>query len=259
MEELTGPCSLHIAPDAQSLVRAVAAEVVEAAEAAVRESGRFTVALSGGSTPADLYRLLADDHEPFRARLPWETIHFFWGDERHVPPDHADSNFRMARETLLAHVPVPEAHIHRIHAEDPDADRAAADYERTLREFFAIDGEGWPRFDFMLMGLGPDAHTASWFPGNPAVHEHRRWVVAPWVEKHDTFRITMTPPLVNHSARIVFLVSGAGKAKAVRAVLEGARDVDCYPAQAVRAEDGVLQWWVDAAAAALHSRARTSR
>lgn len=254
MEELKHLYRLQIAPDARQLVRAVAEEIARAAEEAVRESGRFTFVLSGGSTPADLYRLLADEREPFRARLPWPKIHLFWGDERHVPPDHAESNFRMARETLLAHVPVPEDHIHRIRAEDPDAGRAAADCERTLRDFFDVDG--WPRFDFVLMGLGPDAHTASWFPGNPTVHERERWVVAPWVEKHDTFRITMTPPVVNHAARIVFVVSGEGKAEAVRAVLEGERDVDRYPAQAARAEEGVLTWWVDGAAAALLSRAR---
>lgn len=256
MEELTDLHPLHIAPDARQLVRAVAEDIVQAAEEAVRESGRFTFVLSGGSTPADLYRLLANDRETFRARLPWPKIHFFWGDERHVPPDHAESNFRMARETLLAHVPVPEDHIHRIPAEDPDAGRAAAEYERTLRGFFATDGEGWPRFDFVLMGLGPDAHTASWFPGNPTVHERSRWVVAPWVEKHDTFRITMTPPVINRAARIVFVVSGEGKAEAVRAVLEGERDVDRYPAQAARAAGGALLWWVDAAAAALLSRVR---
>jgi 6-phosphogluconolactonase len=249
MEELK---DLHIAPDARQLVRAVAGEIARAAEAAVRESGRFTFVLSGGSTPADLYRLLADAREPFRARLPWPKIHLFWGDERHVPPGHAESNYRMARETLLAHVPVPEEHIRRIHAEDPDAGRAAAQYERTLRDLFP-DG---PRFDFVLMGLGSDAHTASWFPGNPTVHERERWVVAPWVEKHATFRITMTPPVINRAARIAFVVSGEGKAEAVRAVLEGERDVDRYPAQAARAEDGILTWWVDAAAAALLSRAR---
>ncbi|MBW8877993.1 MAG: 6-phosphogluconolactonase [Acidobacteria bacterium] len=236
--------------DAAELTSAAAEEVAQRAEEAVRERGLFAWVLSGGSTPRDLYRMLASP--PYRDRLPWSVIHVFWGDERHVPPDHPDSNFRMAREAMLDAVPLPAENVHRIRAEEPDAAVAAAAYETELRAFFhlapADAGDKWPRFDLVLLGLGKDAHTASLFPGGEAVHESERLVVAPWVEAQHTFRITLTPPVLNHARLAAFLVSGEDKAEPLRAVLEGPRDPDRYPAQIV---EGNRLWLVDRAAARL--------
>lgn len=234
------------------LMGAAAEEVVRGAAEAVREHGFFAWALSGGSTPRDLYQLLASPL--YRDRLPWSEIHVFWGDERHVPPDDADSNFRMAREAMLDSVPLPAANIHRIQAEEPDAELAAKAYETELRGFFhlAPDAQApqdiWPRFDLILLGLGKDAHTASLFPGGEAVHERERWVVAPWVEAQNTFRITLTPPVLNNARLTVFLAAGDDKAEPLHAVLEGTRDPSRYPAQIV---EGNRLWLVDRAAARL--------
>jgi 6-phosphogluconolactonase len=236
--------------DVAELTRAAADEISSYILDALRANDRFAWALSGGSTPRALYRLLAS--EPCRERLPWHAIHFFWGDERHVPPDHAESNFRMARETMLDAVPVPPENIHRIAAEEPDAARAALLYEAELRSFFALTKGEWPRFDLVLLGLGKDGHTASLFPGSAAVRERERLVVAPWVEAQQAFRITLTPPVLSHARRALFLVSGAEKAAALRAVVEGERDPDRYPAQAV---EGNRLWLVDRAAARLLSSA----
>jgi 6-phosphogluconolactonase len=230
------------------LMEAAAQEVLKAALEAVSERGRFTWALSGGSTPRGLYQRLASD--PFLGRMPWEAIHFFWGDERHVPPDHPESNYRMAREAMLDRAPIPPDNIHRIHAEEPDAERAAAEYEEELRSFFHLA----PRFDLILLGLGKDSHTASLFPGSAAMHERERLVVAviaPGVEAQKTFRITLTPPVLNHAERVVFLVSGEDKAEALHAVIEGARDPERHPAQVV---EGNRLWMVDRPAARLLAR-----
>jgi 6-phosphogluconolactonase len=244
--------SIEILEDKAALTRAAAAAVTARAATAVAERGRFTVALSGGSTPKDLHRLLADPEEPFRARLPWKETHFFWGDERHVPPGDADSNYRMARETLLDPMAIPPENVHRILAENPDAAAAATQYEAELRRFFpppAGAPEALPRFDLVLLGLGPEGHTLSLFPGSPALHESERWVVAPWVEKLQTFRITLTPPVVNHAAAVLFLVAGDEKADALHAILEEVGDADLYPARIVRPEAGDLLWLLDRAAA----------
>lgn len=232
-------------PDSSELARAAAEDLARRADAAIRARARFSVALSGGSTPRHLYQLLADPRESFRDRIDWSAVHFFWGDERHVAPDHPESNFRMARETLLDAVSVPAANIHRMRGEEPDAVRAAAHYEAELRAFFA----GPPRFDLVLLGLGADAHTASLFPGSAAVRERERWVMALWVEKLAAWRITLTPAAFDHAAAVIFLVQGEEKGEALRAVLEGERDSDRYPAQAVRPQSGELLWLVDDAAA----------
>ncbi len=235
---------VRVFDDVASLVRATADEIVAIARDAVDARGRFAWALAGGSTPRDVYRLLASD--PYRERMPWNAIHCFWGDERHVPPDHPDSNFRMAREAMLDAVPLPAGNVHRVPAEEPDPQRAAAEYESTLREFFpAAD---WPVFDLIQLGLGKEGHTASLFPGGTALHERERWVAAPWVEAQSTFRVTFTPPVLNHARRAMFLVAGDEKAAALHAVLEGARDPDLYPAQIV---EGNRLWMVDRAAARL--------
>jgi len=240
---------LRLCADGAELARTAAEEFSRRAEDAIHARKRCTVALSGGSTPRRLFALLADGREPFRDRIDWRAVHLFWGDERHVPPDHPESNFRMTRETLLDAVPIPAENIHRIRGEEPDAARAAALYEDELRAFFS----GSPRFDLVLLGLGPDAHTASLFPGTDAVRERERWVVAPWVEKLAAFRITLTPAVLNRAATVIFLVQGEEKAGALRAVFEGERegerDPDRWPAQVIRPESGEVLWLVDRAAA----------
>jgi 6-phosphogluconolactonase len=240
--------SLRVLADLDEVARAAAEEVVRLAGEAVHAHGRFTIALSGGSTPRALYRLLVASSDPIGDRIDWSAVHVFWGDERHVPPDHAESNYRMARETLLDHVSIPAANIHRILGEDPDAAHAAALYEDELAAAFALAPRQMPRFDLVLLGLGAEGHTASLFPGSAALHERERRVVAPFVPKLAAHRITLTPPVLNHAAAVIFLVSGADKAAALAAVVEGERDIDLYPAQIVRPEHGTLLWLVDRAA-----------
>jgi 6-phosphogluconolactonase len=198
-----------------------------------------TVALSGGSTPKLLFELLADPNEPFRDQIQWSSIHFFWSDERHVPPDHPDNNYRMAYETMLSRVPVAKNNVHRVPSENPNASEAASDYERTLIE---VTQQSLPQLDLILLGLGTDGHTASIFPGSEVLHETQRLVAAPWVEKFQTYRITMTLPLLNNGTSVVFLVSGSEKAKIVKEVLEGQKK---YPAQFVKPTTGELLWMLD--------------
>jgi len=242
---------IRVLVDDEDLCRVAAEEFVRLAGEGVRARGRFAVALSGGSTPKTLYRLLAGERGGFRERVPWSHIHVFWGDERHVPPDHPESNFRMAYEAMLSRVPIPPSNVHRIPAENPDAGRVAEEYARTLREFFGLAGGQLPRFDLILLGLAPDGHTASLFPGTDEVHEQTRLVAAPWVEKLDAHRITLTPPVLNNAAHVIVLVSGEKKAEMLRAVLEGEYQPDRFPAQVVRPVDGRLVWMVDQAAARL--------
>jgi 6-phosphogluconolactonase len=202
-----------------------------------------TVALSGGSTPKLLFELLADPNEPFRDQIPWPDIHFFWSDERHVPPDDPDSNYRMANEAMLSRIPVATNNVHRVPSENPNATEAASEYEQTLVQ---ITEQPLPRLDLIMLGLGTDGHTASIFPGSEVLHENNRLVAAPWVEKFQTYRITMTLPLLNNGASVVFLVSGAEKATIVKEVLQGPEK---YPAQAVKPTNGELLWMLDEDAA----------
>jgi len=235
---------IKIAPDAVTLAHEAAQEFHRLAEAAVQQQGRFAVALSGGNTPRSVYSLLASEPK----QLPWERIHIFFGDERHVPPDHPDSNFRMASESLLSKVPIPEKNIHRIHAE-LDAEPAAAEYDQDLRDFFGLVNQGWPRFDLIFLGIGEDGHTASLFPGSKALTETSSRVTANWVEKFKTFRITLTFPVLNHAAEVVFLVSGASKAQILSEILRPG--VQKYPAQSVQPQNGRLLWLVDEDAGSL--------
>jgi 6-phosphogluconolactonase len=229
-----------------------AEEFIRQAGGAVQEKGFFTVALSGGSTPRGLYSLLAsEDKASFRGQLAWDKIHFFWGDERHVPPEHPDSNYRMALESMLSRVPVPPENVHRIKAENPRARIAANEYEETLRTFFGLAREQLPRFDLILLGIGPDGHTASIFPGSDALQETNRLVLAPWVEKVHAYRITLTLPVLNNATCIIFLVSGKEKAEAVQAVLQADPLSKRYPARLVCPTQGRLLWLVDRSAARL--------
>jgi 6-phosphogluconolactonase len=202
----------------------------------------FTVALAGGSTPQEMYTRLAT------AKIDWEHVHFFWGDERCVPPSSTDSNFRMANEALLGSIPIEGENIHRIPGELP-AEEAALEYEKVLRRFF---GNQTPHFDLVLLGLGGDGHTASLFPGNPALHEKKRWTAA---VRHDVpppprvDRVTLTLPVLNAACQVLFLVSGAEKADRLAQVLNGPSQPDLLPAQAVRPIHGTVRWLVDQAAA----------
>jgi 6-phosphogluconolactonase len=230
----------------QDLFQAAAEEVIRTATSAIAQRGRFTIALSGGSTPKNLYTLIAANAS---ATLPWDQMFFFWGDERHVGPDDPDSNYRMARESLLSKVPVPAANIFRIPTENPDAAAAADAYEQTVRKFFAVAPGEFPRFDLILLGMGPDGHTASLFPETAALRETSRLIVANWVEKLKTSRITLTLPVLNAARCVAFLVSGTDKATVLHEVLEGDAPGEKYPSKLVQPSDGKLIWFVDRAAA----------
>jgi 6-phosphogluconolactonase len=230
----------------QELFEAAAEEVVNAANQAIAERGRFTLALSGGSTPKALFTLLATNA---RSALAWDRTYFFWSDERHVPPTDADSNYRMALEAMLSKVPVPAGNVFRIPAEMKDAAAAAEAYEQTLRKFFGVEPGHFPHFDLILLGLGPDGHTASMFPGTVALREKSRLVVANWVEKLKAHRITFTLPLLNAARKVMFLVSGTDKAAVLKSVLESDAPGEQFPAKLVQPDDGTVIWFVDRAAA----------
>ena len=230
----------------QELFAAAAEEVIRAATEAVAQRGRFSIALSGGSTPKSLFNLLATNA---RTVLPWDRMFFFWGDERHVPPTDPDSNYKMAEETMLSKIPVAAGNVFRIAAENPDAAAAAESYEKTLQKFFALQPGQFPRFDLILLGMGPDGHTASLFPGSAGLQETSRLVIANWVDKFKTHRLSFTLPVLNAAACVAFLVSGTDKAPALHAVLESDSPGEQYPAKLVRPTDGKLIWLIDRAAA----------
>ena len=223
-----------------------------AAQRFVSLSPRF-VALSGGSTPRVLYELLADLNEPFREQIAWSTTHFFFTDERNVPPDHPESNYRMANEALFSRVPLPVENIHRIQGER-SANDAANTYEHDLRESF---GEAIPVFDLVLLGLGEDGHTASLFPHSPALNETERLVAAPWIDKLEAYRITLTLPVLNAARSVLFLVTGAFKAEIVGEIINADNKTN-YPAQTICPTSGAVSWLVDEAAARLCSTSNSS-
>jgi 6-phosphogluconolactonase len=225
----------------EKLAGAAARDFAARASKAIDERGRFAVALAGGSTPKATYEELARD---FADKLDWSRVHVFFGDERTVPPEHEDSNYGMARETLLDHVPAGS--VHRMRAELPPEEAAAA-YDEELRGFFGP--EGLPRFDLILCGLGEDGHTLSLFPETAALEGTDRWVVANPVLKLETTRLTLTLPVVNAARAVTFLVAGEGKAGAVKEILEGDADPRAYPARLVHPQDGDLTWMLDRAAA----------
>jgi 6-phosphogluconolactonase len=233
----------------QQVAQAAAEQFIRRSQEAIEQHNRFTVALSGGSTPKVLYALLAE-HTARGASPPidWSHIHLFFGDERHVPPDHPDSNFRMANEALISKVPIPAANVHRVHAENPDAAVAAADYDRDLVSSFHLKDSQLPRFDLILLGMGPDGHTASLFPGTAAVQELKKRVVANWVEKFKTWRITFTRPVLNNAECVLLMVCGQDKSESLKEVMGGGSP-DTYPVKYVAPSDGELIWMLDKAAA----------
>ena len=236
---------IHILEDPTTLAQAVAQRWCDLARAAQAERGVFTVALAGGSTPRLLYETLAAP--PWRERMDWSRCEIFFGDERSVPPDHPDSNYRMARESLLDHVPIPPERIHRMHGERRPLEQAAEDYAACLAAL-PRDGEGLPCLDLVLLGLGPDGHIASLFPDTAILEEDQRWVAPVYVDKLATWRLSLTYPVLDHARQVVLLVAGEGKRQIVRAVL-GGDGADSYPVQRLRPR-GELHWYLDAAAAA---------
>lgn len=240
---------VRVFPDLERLSREAAEQFVRLAQERAQAGCRFSVALAGGSTPRRLYELLAS--EPYRSRVPWECVSVFWGDERCVPPDHPDSNFRMAAEALLSRVPIPPVNIYRMPAEQGDATEAAASYEQTLRAFFKLEPISWPEFDLVLLGLGADGHVASLFPRSAALRETHRLVAASRGGAPDLPRVTLTIPVLNHAARILWLVAGAEKSSVVREVLTGPEHPDELPAEMIHPVRGSSVWLLDRAAASL--------
>jgi 6-phosphogluconolactonase len=242
------PGTVHVFADAEAVSQAAAQEFVRCARQAVAARGRFRAALSGGSTPQRLYQLLAEP--PHRDQVDWAKVDLFWGDERAVPPDHKDSNYRMTREALLDHVPIPPSQVHRIEAERPDRDQAARDYQTTIARAFGVDpASPPPSFDVILLGMGPDGHTASLFPHTAALSETARWVVVNYVPKFATDRVTLTLPILNRAHEVLFLVAGADKAVPLAEVLQGPPDPQRLPSQSIRPA-GQLLFYVDGQAAA---------
>jgi 6-phosphogluconolactonase len=255
----TSGATVRVYRDAEELALKAARRFARLADQYVVGCGRFTVALSGGSTPRAMFSLLAA--HPFADTVPWSSIYFFWGDERCVPPDHPDSNYRMASETLLSKVPVPPQNIFRIPAEAAEPERAAEQYAATLSEFF-LAGPGvtttgtaplssLPRFDLVFLGMGPDGHTASLFPHSAALQAGEQIVVANYVEKFAAHRITLTAATINNARNVTFLAAGEDKTEALKNVLEGPHQPDLYPSQMIRPANGTLLWMVDEAAARL--------
>lgn len=240
----------YVEPDAAALARRAAQYVTEMVGEAVAAQGRARVAVSGGSTPKSAFELLADPGQPWRSRMPWDKLDMYWVDERCVPPDNAESNYRMTREALLDHVPLNAGQIHRIEGElEPDV--AASRYESELRNTFRLEGAETPRFDLIGLGMGPDGHTASLFPHTEAIHEMSRLVTANHVPQKDVWRVTLTWPVINHAASVFFLIAGAEKAEILKEVLTGPRDVERLPSQLIRPASGILTLILDKAAAAL--------
>jgi 6-phosphogluconolactonase len=234
--------TVHVLGSAAALTAAVEGAFAALARATVGQAGRFVVALSGGRTPRDLYTALGA-----RDDIPWRDTHIFWADERYVPLDHPESNYRLVRDTLLANAPIPRENVHPFPVQ-AEPETAAAEYERTLRALFGAADR--PSFDLVLLGLGEDGHTASLFPDSPLLRETARWVGAVHVPQLGTYRLTLTPAALNAARHVWFVVSGAAKAEAVRAVLGPARDPARWPAQVVGPDHGEVTWWLDEAAAA---------
>ena len=238
---------VRILPDAAAIARRAAEKLVEAAADSVSRKGSFDLVLSGGSTPKALYSLLVSD-PALRSKVPWDKMHLFFGDERHVKPDDPQSNYRMAVETLISRSPLKPEQISRIKAEYPVAEDAAKEYEQSIRAYFKLADGQFPRFDLVLLGMGSEGHIASLFPGTKALHENRRIVVHNWVGKVLMDRITLTAPALNNAGLVLFMVTGADKCLALTAVLERAYEPEQLPAQLIRPVNGSLLWLVDAAA-----------
>jgi 6-phosphogluconolactonase len=241
-----------VEPDPVALARRAARYFVDAAAQAAAAHGRARIAISGGGTPKVAFEMLADPAQPFRAAMPWDKLDLYWVDERCVPPDDPDSNYRMTREAMLDHVPLPPSAVHRMEGElAPDV--AAARYEAELRSSFGLEDKKGsaeiPRFDLISLGMGPDGHTASLFPHTAALHEVTRLAVANHVQNKDAWRITLTWPVINNGASVFFLIAGADKAQILSDVMTGPRDPERLPSQLIAPAGGILTLLLDKAAA----------
>lgn len=235
-----------VSPTPEDITEQVAELFVNLADASVLDHERFSVSLAGGNTPRLLYQQLAKP--PFLRRVDWARVDIFFGDERCVPPDHPDSNFRLVYDTLISQVPIPAENVHRMKGEgEPVA--SAADYDMDLRTYFS--GLSQARFDLVLVGMGTDGHTASLFPNTEVLNEKEKWVAANWIEKLNAYRMTLTAAAINGAANVAFLVTGADKAETLRDVLQGPERPQELPAQLINPIHGALTWFVDRAAASL--------
>lgn len=237
--------NLKVFPSKPELVKAVAERMVQSIAKAVRETGSCSIALAGGSTPRDVYARLAEP--AYQNRISWKIVHLFWGDERTVPPDHPDSNYRMAQEALLNHIDIPPENVHRMSGETTP-DSAAAKYAEILHNHFS---SSQPQFDLVLLGMGDDGHTTSLFPETTALDEIDKTVAAVFVPKFDTWRITLTLPVLNAAKEVVFLVSGSSKARMIAHIAKLDQPVKSTPASLIHPANGTLTWMLDADAAAL--------
>lgn len=237
--------STVVFPDRQSLAEGVCQRLVEMVQEAIDRQGRCAVTLSGGTTPRAVYARLAE--KPFRSQISWSKLHLFWGDERGVPPDHPESNYRMAKETMLSHVPIPEKNVHRVPAELPPRE-AAQQYEKELKAFFA---QKPPAFDLILLGLGTDGHTASLFPYSRILAETGKWVAAGYASEKLGWRISLTLPIFNAAKQVYFVVSGKNKAEVIKKVFDLEKPDPALPASLVHPSSGGLSWLLDADAASL--------
>ena len=239
--------SVIVARDADSAYHLAARTIVDCADESVASRGKFTIALSGGSTPRKLYELLSS--ADWAAKMPWNKTEFFWGDERYVPSSDPASNFHMTQEAMLQRVNVPAANVHRVRTEEAEPSRAAELYEQEIRQLVPSSGDGLPHFDLILLGLGTNGHTASLFPYQPALHEKPRLVVAEYIEEVKMTRVSMTAPLINAARQILFLALGQDKATVIREIIAGPFDPERLPAQLIRPTGGRLKWIIDPAAA----------
>jgi 6-phosphogluconolactonase len=246
---MTAPPEIRRFASVEAMSEAAARLIVERARVKAAQGKAFSIALSGGHTPRRLYELLSAN--PISSELPWRQIHLFQVDERCVPPDHPESNFRMIRETLLDRLPAAQVQFHRMEAERPDLNQAASGYAEKLAQVLQPAPGQVPRLDLVLLGMGGDGHTASLFPGSKALSEMKLWVAPNYVDKLRMHRLTLTYPVLNAAAELVFLVAGADKAETVRKVLEMGQDGLQFPAQGIRPVDGVVRWFLDAEAARL--------
>ena len=228
--------------DLNELSEAAAMEIADLIVGTVSRTGSFSLALSGGSTPKTLHKLLAT---VYRRKIPWESVSIFFGDERFVPHEDSQSNYRMAFETLLSLVPIPDRNIHPIPTDQPDPMKAAEAYETNLRDYFPENGSS---FDLVILGMGKEGHTASLFPNSPALDEKRRWAMSVEVPAVPNRRITLTYPILNRASAVYFLVSGSDKRDALKEVLGRRSDFHTYPAKGINPIRGMLEWWVDSAA-----------
>ena len=239
----------RVLPTAAATARAAAQLFSDVAAKAAAERGIARIAISGGTTPKSMFQLLADPAEPFVNRVPWDRIELYWVDERCVPPDHAESNYRMTKEALLSKVPLPAERVHRMEGElDPEV--AAARYESAIRNSFRLEGAETPTFDLVLLGMGDDGHTASLFPHTDALNEMSHIVVPNHVPQKDSWRVTLTWPVINQGREVAFLIEGEGKAEVLHDVFLGPYQPETYPSQLIRPASGRVTLLLDRAAAA---------